>query len=318
MIDFELALRERGISRKTARRYTYICKSVLDKHGSLTPQVARTEILNQSEKNSPASANKYVLAFKAYCKLNNLDWGEDLFKIKETPIPKRQPSIELARDIIFIKPEISRDHKIHQKYSILFELMFLTGMRLCEVRALKVKNIFEEEIIIEKSKTGAGRRVATPPLEQVQKRLFNYLDNVNTEYAFASDLYPEKQISDRACRKEFAYRLERLGINYNYTPHTFRGAFMTRNLRSGAILFDVQDIVGHTSADTTKIYYRGDIESQRELMKHDPASIQNLKDEEKLQLVIEEIKSTLNKHNFSIEMKESKKEFTLKVCIDEN
>lgn len=316
---FEQELLYTGITKKTAKQYVSIIQSTIEKYGSISYEVALKVVYETFNEYSACTANRYASALKAYSKCCKLGWEDQIRRYKETPAPKRQPSVELAKKIIEIEPEDKeiRHPTSHQKYSLLFELMFLTGMRLDEVRRLKIINVSEFEIILEKTKTGAGRRIATPPFPEFQKRLFSYIDNNNSNWVFPTERNRNMFVGDMACRKEFSNRLERLGIKYNYTPHTFRGAFMTRNLRNGAVLFDVQDIVGHTSADTTKIYYRGGIDSQRELMKHDPASIENLKDEEKLQLVTEEIKAVLNKHNFAIEMKESKKEFTLRVRIDE-
>lgn len=288
--EFELSLRTKGVSKKTARRYATIVEQTISKYSELTSSTAKTAILEQLETYSPASANKYVLAFKAYGHFKNLNWTKDLSKIKETPAPKRQPTIQLAREIINIPAWDTRDLKIHEKYSLLIELMFLTGMRLAEVRNLKVTDITEDEIIVARSKTGRGRRIATPPFEEHQNRLFSYLHTLNTVYAFPSEKYPDSPLSDRVVRKEFAARLKLLGVSHQITPHSFRGSFMTRNLRKGANLFDVQDIVGHTSSETTKIYYRGDLETQKQVMKLDPANLDHIADEELIAHGVEELR----------------------------
>lgn len=306
-----------GISSKTASRYARIIDTVHRQYGSISLYTAKQAIAEQIRNNSPASANKYILAMKAYCKINKLEWAREFKRIKETPTPKRQPSVELAMDIVFIPPEQTRSLAIHRKYSVLFELLFLTGMRLDEARNLKLKNISDSEIIVEKSKTGPGRRIATPPAKKVIKRLFEYVDTVKSEYLFPNDQNLSKPLSDGACRKEFKNRLTQLGVIYNYTPHSFRGAFMTRNLREGAVLFDVQDIVGHKSAESTKIYYRGDIDTQRELMKRDPANTANLAPEEQFKHLIESVRKAgifdkkcftykLTEHSLHIEIKSNK------------
>lgn len=289
---FERELLHSGITKRTARQYARKIKSTIDKHGFISYEVAADTVYSIFSKYSAAAANKYASAFKAYSKVCNLGWEDQLKRYKETPVPKRQPDVELGRKIIDILPEETRDPVVHNKYSILFELMFLTGMRLIEARSLRSVDISDSEIILEKTKTGAGRRIATPPFKKFQEKLFNYIDNNNSEWAFPTEKDRSKHVSDAACRKEFNSRLKRLGIKYKYTPHTFRGAFMTRNLRNGAVLFDVQDIVGHTSADTTKMYYRGGIEAQKELMKNDPANVTRLSAQEQFDQVVEVLRKS--------------------------
>lgn len=166
-MDLETEIRQSGISKKTARRYVAIINATLKKYGVLNFEVAKTEVIYQLDTNSPASANKYSLAYKAYCRITGEEWAKALKKKTEHPAPKRIPRIELARDICFLQ---SNDAE-HNKYSILFELMFLTGMRMGECRTLLSKNISNEEIIIAKSKTGAGRRIAVPPFKHVKNVL---------------------------------------------------------------------------------------------------------------------------------------------------
>ena len=309
---FERELLHSGVTKRTARQYARKIKTTIDKHGFISYKIASDTVYNIFSKYSAAAANKYASAFKAYSKVCKLGWEDQLKRYKETPAPKRQPDIELGRKIIDITPENTRDDIVHNKYSILFELMFLTGMRLVEARSLKTNNISDSEIILERTKTGAGRRIATPPFKKFQSKLFEYIDNNNSLWAFPTEKDRSKHVSDAACRKEFSNRLKRLGIKYKYTPHTFRGAFMTRNLRNGAVLFDVQDIVGHTSADTTKMYYRGGIEAQKELMKNDPANVTRLSAQEQFDQVVEILRKSgiFKRDNISYKITEDS------ICIE--
>lgn len=279
-MDFKTQIRLSGVANRTARRYAKILQQTIDIHGCIDLNAANSEILKQLNNDSFSNVNKYVSAYRAYCSITGDKWGDQLRRVTEKPVPKRVPRTILARDICFV---------IDNKYSILFELMFLTGMRLDECRRLKGENISKDEIIIEQAKSG-GRRVATPPFQHVQKRLFDYLDSIDSVYAFPNG--SGGPVSDTSCRKEFNKRLKLLGVKHKYTPHSFRSSFMTRNLRNGAVLFDVQQIVGHKKADTTAIYYRGNIDTQREVMKNDPANVRFLPASDQLKLVIDDLKKS--------------------------
>lgn len=315
---FEQELRHSGITKRTAHSYRRIIETTIEEHGKVTLEIASDVVYNTFDTFSAAAANRKSSAFKAYSKVCGLGWEDQIRRYKETPAPKRQPDIEVARQIIEVEPEDTRDPLVHNKYSLLFELMFLTGMRLCEARKLQVVDVSQHEIILNRTKSGAGRRVATPPFKQFQKRLFDHVDALDSKWLFPKEQYKEFHLGDAACRKEFSNRLKRLGITYKYTPHTFRGAFMTRNLRNGAVLFDVQDIVGHKNANTTQIYYRGGIESQRELMRNDPANLMSLGNQERLEKVVKDIKKAIgDSKNLKVEIKESGSKFELLICIDE-
>lgn len=93
---------------------------------------------------------------------------------------------------------------------------------------------------------------------------------------------------------------------------------MTRNLRQGAVLFDVQDIVGHRTADTTAIYYRGNIDTQREVMKHDPANKEYLPPEDKLKLVIDDIRKSGILDDRSIHHEITEKSIKIEIRVAEN
>lgn len=318
IFEFQESLLLSGLSQKTSMRYSSIVEKAINRHGTVTLEIAKKEIINQLKTNSPASANKYILAFKAFSKHFKLGFEEELRKIKETPTPKRQPSVAIAKQIVGIENFKKRCSDLeHLRYSIIFELLFLTGMRLNEVIKLKKSDVSRDEIIIRKSKTGSGRRIATPPATKFQNKLFTYLDSFESEWAFPSNKSSSRKISDRSCRYEFSERLKELGIEYNYTPHTFRGSFMTRNLRNKAVLYDVQDIVGHKSSETTRIYYRGDLETQRDLMKQDPASTADLTPEEQFKHLVDSVRMAgifdkkcftykLTEHSLHIEIKSSK------------
>ena len=51
--------------------------------------------------------------------------------------------------------------------------------------------------------------------------------------------------------------LDRAGIQkrVGLTPYSFRRTFITNTLQNNAVLFDVQSLVGHQSAESTQVYY---------------------------------------------------------------
>jgi integrase/recombinase XerD len=55
-------------------------------------------------------------------------------------------------------------------------------------------------------------------------------------------------------------RAEKAGIKKNITPHTFRRSFATHLYRRKAQLLTIQQLLGHSSVQTTEKYIQNDFE----------------------------------------------------------
>jgi integrase/recombinase XerD len=59
---------------------------------------------------------------------------------------------------------------------------------------------------------------------------------------------------------------QRVGINKNISPHTFRHSFATHLLKGGANIRQVQELLGHENILTTEIYTHLDSSHLRQTM----------------------------------------------------
>ena len=160
------------------------------------------------------------------------------------------------------------------------ELLFATGIRISELCGLKAEdlNLVEGEVIIH----GKGRkeRIVQIPDEDVLELLRRYEDGYagqirETGYVFINDR--GGPLSDQAVRKRIQKYAEKAGIAQHITPHMFRHTFATLLLESDVNIRCIQEILGHSSIQTTEIYTHVSAAKQRQVLKdHSPRKRLNL------------------------------------------
>jgi site-specific recombinase XerD len=134
-----------------------------------------------------------------------------------------------------------------------FLLMLHSGLRTCEVRALKLSDVdlSQRTIHIRESKN-QRERVAylSPPTVEAIQAYLTHRDN-SSEYLFTCH---HKTLSSRYCQS----RLTTLGkkVNIHVTPHQLRHTCATLLLNAGMSIFALQALLGHRHIETTLNYAR--------------------------------------------------------------
>ena len=162
----------------------------------------------------------------------------------------------------------------------LFELMYVTGIRIGEVRRLDVAHIdFSlNEVFIQKSKNRKDRivplgRVAKQFLEKWVKEVRAYfLKNVKADPGalFLSEKGARMAVSSIRYRLDRCLKIagiEKKGV----TPHSLRHSCATHLLNGGADIRFVQELLGHESIETTVSYTKGVVAKLKKIHKmHHP------------------------------------------------
>jgi len=134
-----------------------------------------------------------------------------------------------------------------------FLLMLHSGLRTCEIRDLRVRDVdlSGHSLRLQETKNQRERVVylSSPTVEAIQEYLANRNDT--SEYLFTRH---HKPLSNRYCQS----RLNTIGekVNVNVTPHQLRHTCATMLLNAGMSIFALQSLLGHRHIATTLNYAR--------------------------------------------------------------
>ncbi len=170
-------------------------------------------------------------------------------------LPKSLSNGEIGKILQMEKPETAQslcDHAI-------LELAYASGLRLAELRDLRIEQLHLEAGFINVLGKGNKERVVPvgrkaieainrylaagrPPLVKPRSPGNLFLTRRGTRFASVTLWLRMKK------------RMQRAGIEQNVTPHMLRHSFATHLLENGADLRVIQELLGHASISTTEIY----------------------------------------------------------------
>ncbi len=147
------------------------------------------------------------------------------------------------------------------------ELLFATGVRVSELCKLKTTLIGSNytEIIV----TGKGNKQRNIPIpnQEVRQALKEYHDlfvlDIN-EYFFINRL--KNHLSTQSVRYMLRRYTHQANIPTHITPHTFRHTFATLLLEQEVDIRYIQNLLGHSSINTTQIYTHVNNKKKHEIL----------------------------------------------------
>ncbi|MEI2283983.1 tyrosine-type recombinase/integrase [Paenibacillus polysaccharolyticus] len=250
--ELQQALKLRGYSRKTIKAY---CNQV-ERFVASLPQIdteisashVHTYCLSLLERGiSHSSVNQTISAIRFYCKHVLLHPAEFQYirPKKQTKLPNVMSETEVTQ---LLKAVINLKHK-----TILY-LTYSAGLRVGEVVRLRYSDldIERQTIIVRQGKGQKDRRTLLSNLawEFVQKYIAEYKPDRWLFPGQSSD----RHLTERSVQKVFEEARQRAGIVKKCSIHALRHSFATHLLENGTDLRYIQELLGHTSAQTTQRY----------------------------------------------------------------
>ena len=182
---------------------------------------------------------------------HNLD-----LKVPDVPGYKRRP---LTRDEVtrFLE-EIEPSSPQGVRDRTLFELMYSSGLRVSEAAGLKVSDVdFERRLMVARGKFDRDRVV---PFSEVAKaflelHLGERIDNPE-DWIFVGFRGPTKgHVQSESISERFRELLRRMNMDKKeISTHSLRHSTATHLLENGASVRHVQELLGHTSIESTARY----------------------------------------------------------------
>ena len=196
-------------------------------------------------------------------------------KFKETKVlPRIIPREEIEQLLNYMYLLGNRDNNKQEKYWLrdvaVIETLFATGARVSEVSNIRVDSVNLNTGLIRIMGKGGKERyiqIASADILDILKR---YYDQNVSEIKKSGFFF----VNSRGCRyTEQSIRLmlkkytKLAGIDRNITPHMFRHSFATYLIEEGVDISCVQEILGHSSIKTTRIYVHVSSKKQAEILR---------------------------------------------------
>lgn len=184
------------------------------------------------------------------------------FEKFEVPQPKKQklPLDVTQKEIHILLNIIDTSTYKGFRDRTMTELIYGTGMRMCEVRSLNIDDVnIKDKIILVK---GKGKKQRLLPLGEVSLGFIReYMQEVR-KYLLVSDNMSEKALflsyqgtrfSKRAIGDIIRKYTRKAGLHH-VTTHKIRHAFAMHMIRQGCDIRYIQALLGHSHLSSTTIY----------------------------------------------------------------
>ncbi len=175
-------------------------------------------------------------------------------------VSRKLPHTLAVHEIEALFNAIDHSTPMGMRNRAMLETLYSTGLRVSELTTLKLSNLYAEEGFVRVMGKGGKERLV--PIGQIAlKYLRIYLEEVRYHGPIRSGFENYVFLNQRGTNltrvmvfliiKELA---QKLGLDKQISPHTFRHSFATHLIEGGADLRAVQAMLGHESITTTEIY----------------------------------------------------------------
>lgn len=274
----EMMLAERGASKNTIESYERDLKNLSEYYSQqsfneLNIEDLRSYVKSLSRRGQSArSVARKISAIRQFYKFLYSEKFITKNPTTHLELPKIQKSLPKYLTTEEVDQLLKSDSVTNDKESIRFqamlEILYASGIRISELVTLtinsiqydKSKNVIKPILIIKgkgsKERLVAINNSAMRALEKYLMIRYQYLEHGNTQSIW---LFPSNSKEGHITRQRFAQKLKEKAYQKNLdftkiSPHILRHSFATHLLENGADLRVIQELLGHSSINTTQLY----------------------------------------------------------------
>ncbi len=228
------------------------------------------------QKISAHTVKRKISVLKSFFKYNikqGILIENPMLKISSPKAPKRLPVfVEKDKmDLLFDQVDFGEGTEALRN-RLIFEMFYLTGMRLSELVNIKISDInCSGQTIKVLGKRNKERII--PLGEKTVSLTENYLSarsaisgSSENDYLFVTK--NGKKIYQKLVYRVVNYYLSAVTTIEKKSPHVLRHTFATHMLNNGADLNAIKEILGHANLSATQIYTHNTIEKLKKVYKH--------------------------------------------------
>lgn len=235
----------------------------------------RLWLMTLNEKLQAKSVNRKISSVKSFYKFLQLNGKVDQNPAKSLGVMKlalRTPNFVEEKELAsLIKSFSSSDDFVLSRNYLIFELLYLTGMRRSELIHLKSHNF--DHMSKSVKVLGKGKKERKIPLaDEVFLKLKHYIqvrneyfETENFEYLFVNS--KAKKLDPKTVYNIIESLLSNCWSTEKKSPHILRHSFATHLLNNGADLNAIKELLGHSSLAATQVYTHNSIERLKEVHK---------------------------------------------------
>lgn len=275
---------ERGMSKNTIENYSFdvdrLCLYLEENAITVSPiqiddntvQQFIYEVSNQVNARSQARIISGLKSFFNYLIFEDYRVDNPLELIESPKTGRKLPDTLVIDEIDALIAAIDLTSNEGERNRAMLETLYGCGLRVSELVALKISDLFFDEGFIKV--TGKGNKQRFVPIgELAQKYIELYKEtvriHVNVKKEFGDTLFLNRRGAQltRAMIFTIIKNLAvEIGLDKTISPHTFRHSFATHLLENGADLRSIQLMLGHESITTTEIYLHLDRKYLKEVV----------------------------------------------------
>ena len=258
------------------------------KREGLTPETVRREHLEHFAATlhehgiGPSSQARILSGVRSFFKYLQMEGyiSDDPSELLEWPhLGEHLPEVLTTEEIDRMEAAIDLSKPEGQRNKAIIEVLFSCGLRVSELTALKLSDLFMSDNFVRIKGKGRKERLVPISAKAVKelKLWFIDRDRMNIKPGEEDFVFLNRR-GAHLTRTMILIMIKRCaeaaGIEKTVSPHTLRHSFATALLKGGADLRAIQMMLGHESISTTERYTHVDMTTLRqEILEHHPRNI---------------------------------------------